>query len=446
MSTLNGKKTLKDSLVIGFAQFAIFFGAGNLIFPPMIGLASGEHIFAGLTGMTLAGILLPMMAVWAIGNMGTDIYDITKPVTSWWHNLYIIVSIPIVCLGTIPRCGGVAYEIGVLGIAPQLPAWSKWAFLLVFFGLSYYFANNKSKVVDRIGTYVTPFLLVTLLVVLLLALINPLGKPSGGFAENPFSYALLQSYNTGDVGTGLVCTGIVLAAIQSHGYTEEKERKKMLFNTIAVTFVILFVVYGGLCILGSTGSAFFEEGVDNTSLLVGLVTRVAGYGGIVVLAIAIIFACFTTAAGMIAVASDWIDNWVKGRVPYKLIALILTLVMFFAASLGVNNVITISGPLFIFLYPMAISLTILGCLTKWIPNNGVWKGTVFVATAFGLYDGFAAARANGLLSLATPGLDRLMSSIPLASIGLAWVIPAVIGGIAGGVIYKAVKKEKADTV
>lgn len=114
--------------------------------------------------------------------------------------------------------------------------------------------------------------------------------------------------------------------------------------------------------------------------------------------------------------------------------------MFFAASLGVNNVITISGPLFIFLYPMAISLTLLGCLTKLIPNNGVWKGTVFVATAFGLYDGFAAARANGLISLATPGLDSLMSSIPLASIGLAWVIPAVIGGIAGGIIYKVVKK------
>lgn len=433
-------KVLKDSLVIGFAQFAIFFGAGNLIFPPMIGLATGEHVAAGLIGMTLAGILLPMMAVWAIGNMGTDIYDITKPVTKWWHHLYIIVSIPIVCLGTIPRCGGVAYEIGLLGILPSLPAWSKWAFLIVFFALAYYFANNKSKVIDRIGTYVTPVLLITLLVVLLLAIFNPLGKPAGGFVDNPFSYALLQSYNTGDVGTGLVCTGIVLAAIQSHGYTEEKERKTMLFNTIVVSFIILFVVYGGLCLLGSTGTGLFASDIDNTALLVGLVTRVAGYGGIVVLALAIIFACFTTATGMIAVASDWIDNWVKGRVPYKLIALILTLVMFFAASLGVNNVITISGPLFIFLYPMAISLTLLGCLTKWIPNNGVWKGTVFVATAFGLYDGFAAARANGLISLTTPGLDGLMSSIPLASIGLAWVIPAVIGGIAGGVIYKIVKK------
>lgn len=441
MSTLHKKSTLKDSLVIGFAQFAIFFGAGNLIFPPMIGLASGEHIFAGLSGMTLAGILLPMMAVRAIGNMGTDIYDITKPVTSWWHNLYIIVSIPIVCLGTIPRCGGVAYEIGVLGIAPELPSWSKWVFLLIFFGLSYYFANNKSKVVDRIGTLVTPILLITLLVVLLLALINPLGKPSGGFVENAFSYALLQSYFTGDVGTGLVCTGIVLAAIQNHGYTEEKERKKMLFNTIVVTFIILFIVYGGLCLLGSTGTAFFDDGIDNTSLLVGLVTRVAGYGGLVVLAIAIIFACFTTAAGMIAVASDWIDNWVKGRVPYKLIALVLTIIMFFGASLGVNNVLTISGPLFYFTYPMAISMTILGCLNKWIPNNGVWKGTVFVATAFGLYDGFSTARASEMVSLATPALDQLMSSMPLASIGLGWVVPAIVGGIIGGVIYKMVKTE-----
>ena len=436
-------KVLKDSLVIGFAQFAIFFGAGNLVFPPMIGLATGEHVVSGLVGMTLAGILLPMMAVWAIGNMGTDIYDITAPVTKWWRHFYIILSIPIVCLGTIPRCGGVAYEIGLLGIFPSLPAWSKWAFLIVFFGLAYYFANNKSKVIDRIGTYITPILLITLLIVLLLAVFNPLGKPSGGFVDNPFSYALLQSYNTGDVGTGLVCTGIVLAAIQNHGYTEEKERKKMLFNTIVVSFIILFVVYGGLCLLGSTGTGLFTSDIDNTALLVGLVTRVAGYGGIVILALAIIFACFTTATGMIAVASDWIVTlWVKDRVPYKLIALILTLVMFFTASLDVNNVINISGPLFILIYPMAITLTLLGCFTKWVPNNGVWKGSVFVATAFGMYDALAAARANGLLSLATPGLDGIMSSIPLASIGLAWFIPTVIGGIAGGIIYKAVVKKE----
>lgn len=434
-------KVLKDSLVIGFAQFAIFFGAGNLIFPPMIGLATGEHVVLGLIGMTLAGILLPMMAVWAIGNVGTDIYDIVRPVTRWWNHLYIIVSIPIVCLGTIPRCGGVAYEIGLMGIFPTLPAWSKWAFLIVFFGLAYYFANNKSKVIDRIGTYITPILLITLLIVLLLAVFNPIGKPSGGFVDNPFSYALLQSYNTGDVGTGLVCTGIVLAAIQSKGYTEEKERKRMLFNTIVVTFIILFVVYGGLCLLGSTGAELFAPDVDNTSLLVGLVTRVAGYGGIVILALAIIFACFTTATGMIAVTSDWIDTlWVKGRFPYKLIALALTLIMFFTASLGVNNVINISGPLFIFLYPMAITLTLLGCFAKWIPNNGVWKGTVFTATAFGLYDGFAAARANGLHSIETAGLDSFMGSLPLASIGLAWFIPTVIGGIAGAIIYKSVKR------
>ena len=57
------KNPKKDVLVVGFAMFAIFFGSGNLIFPPQIGLLSGEELFPAIIGLALSGILFPMLAV-----------------------------------------------------------------------------------------------------------------------------------------------------------------------------------------------------------------------------------------------------------------------------------------------------------------------------------------------------------------------------------------------
>ena len=113
--------------------------------------------------------------------------------------------------------------------------------------------------------------------------------------------------------TGLICAGIFLGSIKAKGYTEYKDQKNILVRAIGVAFIILVVVYGGLCWLGACGTPYFAADMDSTALLNGLVQKLAGYGGIVVLAVAVIFACFTTAAGMIATASDWVLEWTRYR-------------------------------------------------------------------------------------------------------------------------------------
>ena len=148
----------KDIFVLGFAMFAIFFGAGNLIFPPSIGINTGEDVIFGIAGMTLTGILFPMLAMYAVVNMGTDFHDLSYHINSWWHQLFRGIGLLIVLFGTIPRCGAVAAETGLRGIAPDLPDWANVVFLVAFFALSYFFASNRSKVVDMIGTYATPIL------------------------------------------------------------------------------------------------------------------------------------------------------------------------------------------------------------------------------------------------------------------------------------------------
>lgn len=132
-----------------------------------------------------------------------------------------------------------------------------------------------------------------------------------------------------------------------------------------------------------------------------------------------------------------------GKIPYRIIALVITAIIFLMSATGVSNVLAFSGPLFTLIFPMSVVMTVLGVCKRLVPNDGAWKGAVYVATLISAYDAFVVARANGLHSISTDGLDKLMSYIPLSSLGFDWLIPSVIGFIVGAVIYAMVKGKAA---
>ena len=438
------KNMFKDILITGFAMFAIFFGSGNLIFPPQVGLLSGEYVFWAIGGLALSGILFPMLAVAAVGNVGYGLQDMMKHVTSWWHYLYMGLGLLVVIFGTIPRCGGVAYGTGFEGIFGSLPVYARILFLLIFFGVSYYFAMNKSNVIDRIGKYLTPILLITLLVIILLAIFRPMGAIGGGVQESgqeAFLSAFLTGYNTGDVGTGIICAGIFIAAFREKGYTGKEEYKKMMFGIIVIGFLLLFIVYGGLAYLGAQGGSDYPEDVDTTYLLTDLVRRLAGSGGSIVLSLAVIFACLTTAVGMIATTGQWVEEWTKGKIPYKWASLIITIAIFLVSSTGVSNVLTISGPIFTILFPMSVVMMILGLFKKFVPNDGAWKGAVIVSAVMSLFDALNVAQSSGLIPIDVSGIMNIIYKIPFARQGFVWAVPTIIGFFVGAVIYKVRGKE-----
>lgn len=438
------KNMFKDILITGFAMFAIFFGSGNLIFPPQVGLLSGEYVFWAIGGLALSGILFPMLAVAAVGNVGYGLQDMMQHVTSWWHYLYMGLGLLVVIFGTIPRCGGVAYETGFEGIFGSLPVYARILFLLIFFGVSYYFAMNKSNVIDRIGKYLTPILLITLLVIILLAIFQPMGAIGGGLQESgqeAFLSAFITGYNTGDVGTGIICAGIFIAAFREKGYTGKEEYKKMMFGIIVIGFLLLFIVYGGLAYLGAQGGSDYPADVDTTYLLTDLVRRLAGSGGSIVLSLAVIFACLTTAVGMIATTGQWVEEWTKGKIPYKWASLIITIAIFLVSSTGVSNVLTISGPIFTILFPMSVVMMILGLFKKFVPNDGAWKGAVIVSAVMSLFDALNVAQSSGLIPIDVSGIMNIIYKIPFARQGFAWAVPTIIGFFVGAVIYKVRGKE-----
>lgn len=443
---MENKNVIKDSLIIGFAVFAVFFGAGNLVFPPQIGLVSGADIVPALIGMGLSGILFPMMGFYAVCNMGNNIEDVTKRGYKNAYAIFAVIALPAGLCGTLPRCGSVAYEVGILGIFPDLPDFVKWIFLILFFGASCLIACSRSNVADLIGKFITPILLICLLIIVALTFINPIGESSGGSVDNAFTNAFITSINTGDIMTGVMCAGIFVYALKEKGYSTRKERKKMMINIIGVAFIILFIVYGGLCYLGSTGTEYFNSDIDNTTLLIGLVQKLAGHGGTVVLAIAVIFACFSTEAGLIATMADMFVLVSKGKWNYKAIAIVVTVFTMIIASAGVSFIINLAAPFFMLVFPFCIVVTFLGTFHRWIPNDGAWKGAVLMSAIVGFHDAWTVANANGLISFQIEAIDKVFAAMPLASYGFTWLVPSIIGGIIGAIIFKALGKESLPEV
>ena len=438
------KNMKKDILVMGFAMFAIFFGSGNLIFPPIIGLVSGEQVGWAIIGLALTGILFPMMALASVGNVGYNLQDMMKHINSWWHYLYMGLGLLVVIFGTIPRCGGVAFESGMQGIFGELPFMARIIFLAIFFAISYYFAMNRSTVIDKVGNYLTPALLITLLAIVVLAIVNPidtLHSSSISTAKESFLNGFFTGYNTGDVGTGIICAGMFITAFREKGYCNKQEYNKMMLGIILVGFTLLFVVYAGLAYLGAQGVNYYSLDVNATFLLTDLVKNLAGYEGSFILAVAVILACLTTAIGMIATAGQWVEAWFKGKFPYRQASLMITIAIFMISCLGVSNVLKISGPIFMILFPMSVVLTFLGLGKKWVPNDGAWKGAVWVAFIMSLFDALNLAVMTGLVNIDISGLMNIINQIPLAKQGFAWLIPTILGYVIGAVIYKFKKKE-----
>ena len=432
---------VRDSLIIGFAMFAVFFGAGNLIFPPQIGFAAGDHWLIALTGLSITGMLLPVLGVIAIGLGGGGFERLARPIAPWFGTVLIFTTmVAIAWLITIPRTASVAFETGVMTLAPALdPKIGIAVFVPVYFLASVYFAIDQNQVIDKVGRILTPALLILLVGIVAWAVIDPLGTPVAKPDTSPFHLGFTTGYQTGDVFTGLLFGVIFLEAIRNRGYQEGRGFGLVLVGISAVTFAGLFVVYGGLEYLGATGSGLYHGDISPAELLTRLVTDLAGRAGAIALAVAVLLACLTTAVGATAVMAEYMTKWSRGRISYRAAVLITTVVAGAQSFGGVSYIISIAGPIFMLFYPVGICIVILGLFSRWFRNDGIWKGTALMALLIGAYD--SANILSGMLGFTMPaGLVHAYQAIPLSADGFAWVVPSVVGGIVGGILWKAMSR------
>ena len=428
----------KDALVVGFALFAVFFGAGNLIFPPLIGVVSGSAWPSAIAGLTLSGIMLPIATIIAVDNMGGGFERLCRPVSSWFCSAYMVFFVIFILTCGIPRQGGVGIETGVFSVLPSLQN-SRAALiigLLCYYGLVLFFTTRKSSFIDIIGKYLTPFLLVILIIIVAASIISPIGTPVDTGSTGNFTYAFLQGYHTGDVAVGIVIAGTFIASIKAKGYQKKADRNKAVTKAAIVALIGLLIVYGGLLYLGATGSGMFDSSMDQTALLVALVETCIGRVGTAALGVGILLACLTTTIGVITTISQLTETLTHGKLKLRTCILIYDVLGFLLATMGVAKIITYTYPVFVLIYPVAIVLTLLGCARKIVPNHGSWKGTVLMAALVGIYEAVVTMNQSDITNIHISFLERLYDALPLSAYGFAWLLPCIIGFVAGTLIVK----------
>lgn len=423
-------KTVQHSIILGFALFALYFGAGNLIFPPEIGHASGADYLPALLGFAVTGILLPLLAVIAVLNVGGKFEELTRPISPWFYKIFnLLLMVGIGVFVTLPRMGATTHEMGINVLFPSVP---QLVTLVVYFAITFYFAMDKSNVIEKIGKWLTPALMLMLLIIVFKGFITPLGKPIETGITNPFSNAFISAYQTGDIITGILCAPIFIAAIYGFGYKGKDMRKMAIIGTV-IAGVGLLIVYGGLLYIGSSVSGQYPADISSTAMIISFVETLLGGFGTTALAIAVALACLTSTIGVIAVIAEFLEGLTNGKIRYRTWVAIVCVLDVIIASFGVGNIVAYTMWIFTLLYPVAIVLVFLGVFKKFVPNAGVFRGSILftvLVTVFETLAGFGLSFAQAFAS-----------SLPLSANGFAWLIPAILGGILGGMTHRFISKE-----
>lgn len=420
-------KTIQHSLILGFALFALYFGAGNLIFPPSIGISSGTGWIPALTGFVITDIALLLLAVIAILNAGGRFEELTRPISPWFYKVFhLLLMVGIGVFVTIPRMSATTHELGIQPLFPGVPSAVT---IIAFFAVTFYFALDQSNVIDRIGKILTPLLIVILLIIVGKGIFSPMGIPVDTEVSAAFSTAFISAYQTGDIVTGIFCAPIFLAAILSYGYKGKSARKMAITGTL-IAGAGLLIVYGGLLYIGATSSSIFPQGLSDTALVSALVDRLLGGTGAIALSIAIALACLTSAIGVVAVIADFLRGLFNDKIDYRAWLTIICLTGIGVGMLGVERIVNYTMPIFQALYPVAIVLVVLGVFRKFVPSPGSYRGAILLT--------FIVSLSETLVSL---GFNLgFISALPLSANGFAWLVPAIIGFIAGTILYWAMYK------
>ncbi|NFL95172.1 branched-chain amino acid transport system II carrier protein [Clostridium botulinum] len=422
------KTSAKDFIVIGFALFAMFFGAGNLIFPPFMGKLVGDKAPVAIIGFLITGVGLPLSGIIACAKINGTFSDMSERVGKKFS--IIATTALILAIGpmlAIPRTAATTYE---LGIHPIFPSLSPVVGVVIYFVICLAFVLRPSGIVDNIGKILTPALLVLLSIIIIKGLVSPLGPVINTNFEGAFSKSLLEGYQTMDAMASVIFASIILTAVKAKGYTDENDIIAATIKSGVVAIVGLAFVYGGLMILGSQTSQIIPGEIGRSALVVEIVKMDLGNVGTVILGLAVGLACLTTAIGLISTGAEYFSSLTNGKVSYNAFAIIISSISALLGTGGVEKIVKFAVPVLQILYPIVIVLIIITLAGKLVKNNNVVKITVYTTLIISVVDAI-----NSLSGGNVGFLKGLLGIIPLSNVGFSWLVPAIIAFIVGTVAF-----------
>lgn len=309
------RKKNNDAFILGAALFSMFFGAGNLIFPPFLGLLAGQKWNWSMFGFFITGIGLPLLGIIASAKAGGDVDKLGRRVSPLFSKfLGITVVLAIGPLLAIPRTGATAYEMAIL---PTMPSMSPIVFSIIYFGLSLMLVIKPNNVIDRIGKILTPVLLFLLGLIIFKGIFDPMGIPVPEDLAKPFSDGFISGYQTMDALASILFGSMVTTSLIQSGYNDSKEQMQMTKKAGLIAVGGLTLVYGGLGYLGATGGSLFSKDITKVDLIMNIASNSLQRYGEVGLGLVVALACLTTTIGLTATVGQYFSNITKGKLKYE---------------------------------------------------------------------------------------------------------------------------------
>jgi len=420
----------KKGALTGLLLFGIFFGAGNLIFPPTLGAQSGEQFLPAIAGFVFSGVGIAVLTL-IIGTLNPKgyIYEISKKISPLFATIYLAaLYLSIGPFFAIPRTATTSYAVG---ISPLLAEADKGlgliVFTLIYFVAAYLIALNPSKILDRIGRILTPvFALLIIILVILGAFKYGANAPqtaTEAYQISAFGAGFLEGYNTLDALASVAFSVIAVQTLKQLGFSSKKE----YISTIWVVGIVVALGFSALYIgLGFLGNHFpvteeaMKGGTPGVYILSQATQEIFGSTAQLFLAAMVTVTCFTTTVGLIVSTAEFFN----GRFPqidYKIYATVFTLIGFAIANLGLDAIIKYSVPVLVILYPITITIVMIVIVNKFVPlSKPGMQLTMGLVTAIAVTSVLAS-------SFEIVTLTNLINSLPFANSSLPWLVPAIIG-------------------
>lgn len=412
----------------GFMLFSLFFGAGNLIFPPLLGLESGSNFGPAIAGFLITGVLLPFLAIMAVAMSDNGLISMGSRVHPLFGLVFaIIIYLSIGAFYGIPRASNVAYELGFKQVFNMDGGLALALFSLVFFGITYFLSLNPKKIVDRIGQYLTPLLLLVLATLVIRAFLtfeNASSPAAGKFATAPLASGILEGYFTMDAVAALAFGIVVINALKDKGASSQKELVQGTLGAALIAGMGLAVVYFSLGWIGRVipNGSGFENGAEILTAAASLLF--AGGGGLL-FGLIVILACLTTAIGLINACSRFF-NEIYPRITYTAYVAIFSIIGLLVSNLGLNSILELAVPLLVFIYPIAIVLISLS-LFEHVGGKSrmMYRFSVVVTSVYAFH------QVLDSLGYQLDSLGKWLDWAPFFAQGLGWVLPAFLAALVG---------------
>ena len=397
-----------------------------------------------LIGFCITGVGLPLLGIAAISITASEsLFDIGMKIDRRFA--YAFTCALYLCIGplfAIPRTATVSFQVGAAPfVAAETQTIGLLVFTLLFFAFVLYFSLRPSGILIWVGKVLNPLFLLFLGILIVTAMLFPMGAvsdavPTGAYEQHAFFTGLLEGYNTMDVLAALAFGNILVNAIKRLGLSDPRDLSYSTIVSGTFSTALMALIYLALTYVGAQSRAVYGLDANGGDVLAHIAAHYFGAFGGILLGITIACACLKTAIGLVTACSTTFSALFPRSLSYPKYVVLFTLFSFAISNVGLSKIIAYSLPVLYFLYPLAIAIIAL-CLIEGVVG---YHRPLYVCTIIGT----GGAAAFDFLRALPPAVQDMIpamellralgDSLPLAAIGMGWVVPALVGLVVGALL------------